>query len=172
MPIPEQIRPTKLNDYLEIITKAVFQAGVSWAQIDNKWDVYLKAFDQFDPSKVALYAEADLKRLMSEPGIMHSLKKIEGTVFNARVILELDREFGSFANYLRSKNSYDELKADIRKRFKQMGEVSVYYFLFRVSEPVPEFEVWIEAVDGDHPRVKEMVEHARAKKHKQLRERT
>jgi len=164
MPIPEQITPTKLNDYLEIITKAVFQAGVSWAQIDKKWDVYLKAFDQFDPCKVASYGAADLERLMNEPGIMHSLKKIEGTVFNARVILELDREYGGFANYLRSKSSYDELKTDIRKKFKHLGDVSVYYFLFRVSEPVPDFEVWIEAVDGDHPRVKEMVEYARANK--------
>jgi|AGTN01.1.fsa_nt_gi 3-methyladenine DNA glycosylase len=163
MAIPEQIKPTKLNDYLEIITKAVFQAGVSWAQIDNKWDVYLNSFDQFDPAKVASYGADDIERLMNVSGVMHSLKKIQGTIFNAKVILDLDKEFDGFANYLRSKKTYDELSRDLRKRFKYLGDVSVYYFLFRVSEPVPDFEEWIKTVEGCHPRMKEMVEHAKAK---------
>lgn len=163
MAIPEQIKPTKLNDYLEIITKAVFQAGVSWAQIDNKWDVYQKSFDQFDPVKVATYGAADIDRLMNQAGVVHSLKKIQGTIYNAKTILELDREFDGFSKYLRSKKTYDELSNDLKKRFKYLGDVSIYYFLFRVSEPVPDFEKWIETVEGDHPRIKEMVEHARTK---------
>lgn len=163
MAIPEQIKPTQLNDYLEIITKAVFQAGVSWAQIDNKWDVYKESFDQFDPTKVASYGANDIERLMNQAGIMHSLKKIQGTISNAKTILELDREFDGFSKYLRSKKTYDELSKDLKKRFKYFGDVSIYYFLFRVSEPVPDFEKWIETVEGCHPRLKEMVENARTK---------
>jgi 3-methyladenine DNA glycosylase Tag len=161
--IPEQIKPTRLNDYLEIITKAVFQAGVSWAQIDNKWDVYCAAFDQFDPEKVANYGAKDIDRIMETPGVIHSKKKIDGTIYNARVLLELDKEYTAFSKYLNSKKGYDELSKDLKKRFKYLGDVSIYYFLFRVSEPVPQFEKWIKTVEGEHPRIKEMVEHSRNK---------
>ncbi len=163
MAIPEQITPTQLGDYLEVITQAVFQAGVSWAQIDNRWDSYKKAFKNFDAEKVAKFRDADVERLMSEPNVMHSKKKIEATIKNAKTLVELDKQHGGFQNYLRSKKTYDELVADIRKRFSFLGEMSVYYFLFRVGEPVPEFEGWIKTIEGDHPRMREMVEAHKAK---------
>ena len=163
MAIPEQITPTRLGDYLEVITQAVFQAGVSWAQIDNRWDSYRKAFKNFDAEKVAKFGDADVERLMTEPNVMHSKKKIVATIKNAKTLVELDKQHGGFQNYLRSKNTYDELVADIRKRFSFLGEMSVYYFLFRVGEPVPEFEGWIKTIEGDHPRMREMVEAHRAK---------
>lgn len=166
MAIPEQITPTALSDYLEIMTKAVFQAGVSWAMIDNKWKGFLHAFEKFDPLKVAAFDEADVERLMQNEGIVRSRKKIEGTIKNARVLLELDKKHGSFQNYLHSKSSYDELGKDIKKRFSYMGELNVYYFLFRIKEPVPPFDQWITTIEGDHPRMKEMVELALKKKAK------
>nr|MDQ2664369.1 hypothetical protein [Candidatus Eremiobacteraeota bacterium] len=58
--------------------------------------------------------------------------------------------------------SYDALAVDFRKRFKFMGEMNVWYFLFRVREPVPTFERWVQTIRGDHPRMAEMVERARA----------
>jgi DNA-3-methyladenine glycosylase I len=146
------------------MTKAVFQAGVSWAMIDNKWKGFLDAFEKFDPRKVAAFDEADIERLMQSEGIVRSRKKIEGTIKNARVLLELDKEHGSFQNYLHSKGSYDELGKDIKRRFSYMGELNVYYFLFRIKEPVPPFDQWITTIEGDHPRMKEMVELALKKK--------
>lgn len=163
MPIPEQITPEKLGDYLEIMSKAIFQAGLSWSQIDKSWDGFLKAFDDFDPARVAKYDESDIERLMSDPGVVHSRKKIVATIANAQTILDLDKRHNGFANYLRSKSSYEELSKDLRKKFKFLGELSVYYFLFRVKEPVPVFEEWIQTVEGHHPRMREMVEHARKK---------
>ncbi len=73
--------------------------------------------------------------------------------------MKLDLAFGSFQNYLRSFCSYEELSGDIQKRFKFIGEINVYYFLFRVSESVPSFETWIKTIKGEHPRMREMVEH-------------
>ncbi len=158
MAIPKQITPTKLGDYLEVMTKAVFQAGVSWAQIDNSWQSYCDAFEQWDIHKVAAFKEKDIERLMEYPGVMHSKKKIVGTIKNANVIIELDKEFNGFKNYLGSKSSFAELSKDMKKRFSFLGELSAYYFLFRVGEPVPNFETWIKTIDGDHPRMREMVE--------------
>jgi DNA-3-methyladenine glycosylase I len=161
MPIPERIHPNDLADYLEIMTKAVFQAGVSWALIDNKWNAFKEDFFNFDPVKVGAFTDKDVQRLMSDERLLRSKKKIYGTVQNARTLLHLDKEYNGFKNYLRSKDSYEQLSADMRKRFKFVGELSVYYFLFRVGEDVPPFESWLNTIEGDHPRMREMIERAR-----------
>jgi len=163
MGIPEVITPTRLGDYLDVITRAVFQAGVTWAQIESKWDSYTSAFANFEVEKVAAFTDADVDRIMNAPGVMHSKKKIEATIKNAQTILALDKKHGGFQNYLRSKASYEELAKDLKKQFKFLGEMSIYYFLFRVGEDVPEFNGWIQTIEGHHPRMREMVEAHLAK---------
>lgn len=160
--IPDQVLAPQLRDYLEVMSKAVFQAGLSWAAIAKNWDSYLEAFDRFEPKIVALYGDGDVDRLMGTDGVLHSRKKIQATIHNARTILELDGQHSGFARYLRSFGSYDEFAKDFRKRFKFMGEMNVWYFLFRVNEPVPRFEPWLATIQGDHPRMKEMVAKGRA----------
>jgi 3-methyladenine DNA glycosylase Tag len=162
--IPEQIDANGLNDYLEIMTKAVFQAGVSWAMVDRRWVGFKRVFKNFDPAVVASFTDADVETMMADPEILHSKNKIFATIHNAKTMLGLQEEFGSFKNYLRSKKSYEELSVDMRKRFKYVGELSVYYFLFRVKEPVPPFETWIKTIEGHHPRMREMVELAAQRK--------
>lgn len=158
MAIPEKITPSRLGDYLDVMTRAVFQAGVSWAQIDNRWDAYLKEFKNFDVYRVSKFDDSDIQRIMEAPNVMHSKKKIVATIKNAKTIIELDKAHNGFKNYLKSKKSYDELSTDMRKRFSFLGELSVYYFLFRVGEPVPLFEEWVQTIEGDHPRMREMVQ--------------
>jgi hypothetical protein len=74
----------------------------------------------------------------------------------------LDGEYAGFAKYLRSFASYDELATDLRAQFAFLGPLSVYYFTFLVDERVPRFEDWEQTVTGDHPRMREMIAHARA----------
>lgn len=139
------------------MSRAVFQAGLSWAVIDRQWDSLCEAFDGFDPRKVSRYGDADVRRIMSHPGILHSERKIRATIRNAQAMLDVDREFGSFGRYVRSFKTYDATAADIKRRFSHVGDISVYYFLFRVGECVPPFGRWIKTVEGDHPRIREMV---------------
>lgn len=160
--VPGQITPSRLGDYLEVMTRAVFQAGLSWSSIASRWEAFVAAFDGFDCERVAGYTEFDVDRLMHEDGILHSARKIRATIANAQRLIELDREHGSFANYLRSFPNYKALAADIRRNFKFMGEMNVWYFRFRVGEDVPKFEEWLPTIQGDHPRMKEMVAKARA----------
>lgn len=160
--IPGVILDPQLPDYLDVMTRAVFQAGLSWAGIGKHWEQYREAFDGFDPRKVAAYTEGDVDRLMRAEGVLHSARKIRATIANAAALLELDRKHGGFANYLRSFPDYAALAADFKKRFKFMGDMNVWYFLFRVHEPVPQFEHWVKTIPGDHPRMKEMVERARS----------
>jgi 3-methyladenine DNA glycosylase Tag len=162
MAIPERSEPGELSGYLAVMSRAVFQAGVSWKLIESKWDAYLRLFENFDPVAVAAFGEADIERIMSDGGVMRTYKKILATVENARTLLALDRGEGGFKAYLRGFASYAELAADLRRKFKFMGELSVYYFLFRVGEPVPRFEEWETSIPGDHPRMREMIAHARS----------
>lgn len=158
--IPEVIRPEKLADYLEIMSIAVFQASLSWALVQGKWENFKTAFDHFDPEKIANYDAEKIAELMQNEGILRSEKKINATIKNAKAILALDQKFGSFSKYLHSFNSYSELSRDMRKQFSYLGELSVYYFLFCVGEEVPDFDEWVKTIEGNHPRMKEMVEQA------------
>lgn len=159
--IPEVIAPTSLADYLEVIARAVFQAGVAWRQIAAQWESYRQAFSSFDPVQVAAYDEIEIERVLQTPGILRAPRKVRATVANAATLLALEREYGQFINYLRAFASYDELAKDFKRRFALIGEMSVWYVLFRTGEAVPPFESWVATIRGDHPRMREMVELAR-----------
>jgi 3-methyladenine DNA glycosylase Tag len=146
-----------LNDHLEIITRAVMQAGLSWAFIDARWDAYVNAFDRFDVEKVAAYGERDIERLMHTDDVIHSKAKIEGTIRNARELIALEREFGSIRTYQNSFRDYAEARADAKKRFAYMGDLNTYYWRFRTGGAVPDVEAWMKGQDRDHPRMREMV---------------
>lgn len=161
MAIPERAEPTELAGYLAIMSRAIFQAGLSWKLIESKWDAYLRLFENFDPTIVAAFGEGDIERLMTDGGIVRTRKKIVATIENARALVALDREIG-IRTYLHSFESYEALARDLRARFKFLGELSAYYFVFLVGGTVPRFEIWETTIPGDHPRMREMIAHARA----------
>lgn len=145
MPGPEQIQPKSLADYLEVMTRAAFQSGISWRVIEAKWEGFREAFHGFDPQWVASLEPPDLDRLAGDTRIVRNRKKIEATVHNAQTMLDLEREHGGFRNYLRSHDGFDETVTDMRKRFKFLGDTGAYYFLYVVSEEVPPHEEWMAA---------------------------
>ncbi|HZO92194.1 MAG TPA: DNA-3-methyladenine glycosylase I [Candidatus Baltobacteraceae bacterium] len=155
--VPRVVANPTLDDHLEIITRAVMQAGLSWAFIDARWEAYRKAFDGFDVRAVAAYDDGDVDRLMHDDGIIHSRPKIEGTIRNARTLLALEREFGSIRAYQTSFGEYDAIRKDTKKRFAFLGDLSTYYWLFRTGAPVPDLEDWMKTQERDHPRMREMV---------------
>ena len=76
------------------------QAGLSWITILRKRAAYRKAFDRFDPKRIARYDAKKLRALLADEGIVRNRLKIHGTVRNARAFLDVQREFGSFDAYL------------------------------------------------------------------------
>ena len=76
------------------------QAGLSWETILRKRDAYRKAFNNFDPKKVAAYDKRKIAQLLKNPGIVRNRLKIESAVRNAKIVLDLQKEFGSFDAYL------------------------------------------------------------------------
>jgi DNA-3-methyladenine glycosylase I len=75
------------------------QAGLSWITILRKRDNYRRAFDGFDPEKVARYGAPKVRALLGDAGIVRNRLKVESTIGNARAFLEVQEEFGSFAAY-------------------------------------------------------------------------
>lgn len=77
-----------------------FQAGLSWAIILRKRDAFLKAFDGFDPDKMARYTSARRRKLLADPGIVRNRQKIDAAIGNARAYLELRESGVRFGRFL------------------------------------------------------------------------
>jgi DNA-3-methyladenine glycosylase I len=85
--------------HFEFLILEAAQAGLSWSIVLNKREGYRKAFSQFDPEKVARYTKAKTDKLVTDPGIIRNRLKIEAAVNNARKLLDVQEEFGSFDKY-------------------------------------------------------------------------
>jgi DNA-3-methyladenine glycosylase I len=117
------------------------QAGLSWTTILNKKDNFFKAFDQFDIPTVARYKQKQKDRLMADAGIIRNRLKIEATIENAKRILLLQKEFGSFKNWLDLQ--HPKTKDQWVKLFKE-------HFRFTGGEIVNEFLMSTGYLPGAH----------------------
>jgi hypothetical protein len=140
MEAPKQITPTKLADYLEVLTKAVFESGMSWAIVEAKWPGFRAAFADFDPETIASLNPDQVDDLTNDTRIIRNRRKIEATIHNAGAMIELEQEYKGFKNYLRSQGGFGTISGDLKKRFKHVGDFGAYYFLYVVGEDVPPHE--------------------------------
>lgn len=97
------------------------QAGLSWITILKKRDNYRRAFDHFDAKKMARYSEKKIEKLMQDAGIVRNRLKINAAITNARLFLEIQKEHGSFANYI-----WQFVNGrPIKNKRKKMGDIPV-----------------------------------------------
>ena len=89
-----------------------FQAGLAWITVLRKRDAFRKAFKGFDPAKVAKFAEKDVERLLGDAGIIRSRAKIEATIGNARIYLEMQKGGEDFADFCWSFVDGEPLRGD------------------------------------------------------------
>ena len=145
MQAPTQIEPESLGDYLEVMSKAVFQSGMSWKVVESKWPQLREAMRNFDIESVATLSTDDLEELAQDTRVIRNRRKLAAIVHNAQQVIDLDEDHGGFKNYLRSHDSYELTVKDLRSRFKFMGEMGCYYFLHVVGENVPSHEEWMKS---------------------------
>ena len=139
---PPKISPEGDDGYFEELTKAVFRAGFSWPVIREKWDGFVKSFDQFHLDRVAAYGPDDLERLFEDRSIVRNRRKIAATVENARTMLDLIQEHGSFHAHLRSLDHldyYSRVKG-LTRPFAGLGRTSAFVFLHCVNEETPAWQ--------------------------------
>lgn len=84
----------------EFLTLEGAQAGLSWLTILRKRDGYRRAFDDFDIEMVAAYDDAKVEQLLNNPGIVRNRLKVRSTISNARLVLDLQPEFGTFDAFI------------------------------------------------------------------------
>lgn len=121
-----------------------FQAGLSWECLLNKMEAFRKAFDNFDPQKIATYDEAKVDALMQDKGIIRNRRKIEAAIVNAHIFMEIQRECGTFDRYIwgftegktiretgiTTSPLSDTIATDLRRRgMKFIGSTTVYAYL-------------------------------------------
>jgi len=125
---PPQYTVKTLDEYLEHLSKGVFQAGISWRVVDAKWPSITKAFRGFDVERVARMTDRDVDALVKDERVIRSRPKIAAVVHNANELLALERA-GGFKKHLKSFSEYEDLAKDLKKRFKFVGDSGVYHFL-------------------------------------------
>lgn len=141
-------KPVYDDDKLfEFLVLETFQAGLSWYTILKKRENFKAAFDNFDYKKIANYSEEKVQELLLNAGIIRNKLKVRGTILNAIAFMEVQKEFGSFSNYIwnftggkpieNNRQSLkevpattplsDEISKDLKKRgFKFVGSTVVY----------------------------------------------
>ena len=117
------------------------QAGLSWTTILNKQENFRKAYHNFNIKKVAAYKEKDIERLLNDAGIIRNKLKVNAAIENAKTILVLQKQFGSFKDWL--SNHHPKTKEEWMKLFKQT-------FKFTGGEIVNEFLMSAGYLPGAH----------------------
>ncbi len=136
--------------HFEFLVLESAQAGLSWITVLKKRENYRAVYDNFDPIKVAAYSEAKINELLGNAGIIRNRRKIEASINNAKIFLNIQKEFGSFDNYIWKFVDYktitnswknmselpatsdlsDKISKDFKKRgFRFLGSTIIYSYL-------------------------------------------
>lgn len=129
------------NELFGRLIMEINQAGLSWETILKKEASFRKAYDNFDIGKVAAYSEKDRERLLADAGIIRNKLKVNAAIENAKTILELQKEFGSFGKWIAA--NHPKTKEEWVKLFKKT-------FRFTGGEIVGEFLMSIGYLKGAH----------------------
>lgn len=105
--------PSYNDKYLfEMLILESFQAGLSWITILNKRECFREALDDFDVEKISKYKDEKIKELLENKNIIRNKLKIKATIENSKIFLKIQKEFGTFANYIWSWTNGKVVKSD------------------------------------------------------------
>ena len=136
------------NKLFEMLLLESFQAGLSWECILNKREAFKKAFDNFDYEKISNYNEEKIEELLNNKDIIRNKRKITSAITNAKIFMEIKKEYQTFSNYLwrftKNKIIYeydkttsplsDTISKDLKKRgMSFVGTTIIYSYLQAVG---------------------------------------
>jgi hypothetical protein len=122
--------------FLEHLSRSVFEAGISWRVVEAKWDGIREAFHGFDPAQVAAMPPAEIATVENDSRVIRNKAKIRATVQNAREVLAILDQYGSIRGYLASFPDAGPAAADLRRRFKFLGDTGVWRLLTSASRDI------------------------------------
>ncbi len=131
--------PPDDSAYFENLTHCIFQAGLNWKMIANKWPRFTEAFAGFDVEKVAGFGDEDVERLMADKGIVRNRRKILATIENARTFTRIAGEHGSFKKWFKGldkSDNYAGVMKELKKAFSHVGNSTANIFIHTVGEDI------------------------------------
>ncbi len=132
-------RPPSDSAYFENMSRCVFQSGLNWATIAERWPAFREAFEGFEIRRVAGYGAEDIARLMGDARIIRNRNKIVATIHNAREFERIIEESGNVPAWLDSldkSNNYNGVIRRVKSRFKHVGSTSVPLWLYSMGEDI------------------------------------
>jgi len=132
-------KPPDDDAYFENMCRVIFQSGLNWRVIEDKWPTTKKAFDNFEVSKVAYFSDAEVENLMKDAGIVRNKGKIKAIIQNAQNFVAIEKKYGSFQKYLDSldkSDNYAHVVKDLVNKFKWLGPPSTSLFLYTIGEKI------------------------------------
>jgi predicted dinucleotide-binding enzyme/3-methyladenine DNA glycosylase Tag len=122
--------------FLEHLSRSVFEAGINRRVVEGKWDGIREAFHGFDPAQVAAMPPDEISAVENDSRVIRNKAKIRATVENAREVLAVLDERGSIRGYLASFPDAAAAAADMRRRFKFLGDTGVWRLLTSASRDI------------------------------------
>jgi hypothetical protein len=135
----EKLRDQAPDDpafFLEHLSRSVFEAGINRRVVEGKWDGIREAFHGFDPAQVAAMPPDEISAVENDSRVIRNKAKIRATVENARQVLVIVDEYGSIRGYLASFPDAAAAGADMRRRFKFLGDTGVWRLLTSASRDI------------------------------------
>jgi hypothetical protein len=142
---PRRITPQRPRDYLEILSRAVFNAGLSWQVVDARWPAIAAAFADFEPDVVAGYDDQDVERLLADERLIRSPKKLAAVPVNARTLMGIVDEHDDVGRWLADFAGYEASERGLRRAFRYIGEFGAYWTLYSIGAEVPDYREWAAA---------------------------
>lgn len=137
---PVMPKPKNDDEYLEIMARVIFSAGLNWIVIEKKWPDIRRLFVNFSIKKVAKMNGLDKEELMRDPKMIRNLPKINAIINNANTLLVIKKDFRSIDTYIETtkKKGEESFIKDLGKRFAFLGPSTALMFLYGVGEKMPE----------------------------------
>jgi len=141
---PRQIPAAGPADQFEVLTRAVFNAGMTWRVAQAHWAAIAEAFADFDPDIVAGYDEHDVERLVADERLIRSRGKLAAIPRNARTFVRLAGEHDGFDTWLAGVGD-DARERALCRQFRYIGEFGAYWSQYTLGMEVPDHRAWARA---------------------------
>lgn len=143
--------PRTLADWFEVISRAVFNAGLAWQVVEAHWPALTDAFAGWSPEVVAAFDDRDITRVLARDDVIQSDNKVRGTVENARTFVGLVEGSNGFAGWLHAQGEYPARQAALVEQFRWLGEFGAYWVHVTAGEDHPPYTEWAPAHGHDLP---------------------
>jgi DNA-3-methyladenine glycosylase I len=135
------IVPNTDDELFERMAMQIFQAGLNWKMILKKRPYFNKAFDKFNITRVRKYSDPEFKKLINNEKIIRNKQKISAVIHNAKVVKDIQDEYGSFLKFINDLPiKLPQIQSIMRKKFKFMGPEITRMFIFNIGKLNPPHE--------------------------------